>query len=478
MPEDIGGQAIVTQDLTDVIARARKLELGGAYQLPPGDPVTHFGAGFAKVMASNVFLTALPLDFARAHVGYFTAPYEDRVHVVDVQSDTARQSIVVQLDNGVIREARIFKSQGAITLPLGEDDVFFTPSVVTPNLQPQQQCVWPDEAVTEVVPGDGLDPQKVREALDLAFAGEAMTAAFLVTHRGRIIAERYRHGIGISTPLESWSMGKSLTATLLAVLIQQGVYDLWQPAPIPKWQSPGDPRAEIRIVDILRMSSGLRFRAMQDPDYDPSLGYPDHLYVYTGCINAFEYAASRPQQWLPNTVGRYRNGDPLLASYLIRLAVEGRCEDYHAFPQRALFDPLGIKHMVLETDPYGNFLTQGYELGSARDWARLGNLYLNDGVWNGKRLLPAGWVDFVSTLAPAWLADGRPVYGGFFWINGDGGMPIPRDAYFMAGAGSQRTVIIPSHDLVVVRIGHYGGAVEGAEALKRSLAKLMEATRA
>lgn len=475
MPEDTGGQAVVTQNITEIVERARHLDLGGEYAIPPGDPLTHFGAGFAKVMASNVFLTGLPLAFAREHVGYFTAPYEQRRHVLDVQADMARKAITVHLANGITREARIFQSQGAITLPLGQDTVFFPPSTVTPHLQPQQQCVWPDEPVSRVERHSGLNPEKVQEALDLAFASEAMTAAFVVTYQGRIVAERYREGIGIHTPLESWSMGKSLTATLLALLIQQGVYDLWQAAPVPQWQSPGDPRAAIRIADIVRMSSGLRFRAMQDPEYQPHLGYPDHLYVYTGGINAFAYAASRPQQWPPNTVGRYRNGDPVLANYLIRLAVESRGEDYHAFPQRTLFDPLGIRSMIMETDPYGNFLTQGYELASARDWARLGNLYLHDGVWNGTRLLPEGWTTFVSTLAPAWLADRRPVYGGFFWINGDGAMPIPREAYFMAGAGEQRAVIIPSHNMVVVRLGHYSGAVAGGVALKQALGKLMEA---
>jgi CubicO group peptidase (beta-lactamase class C family) len=270
-------------------------------------------------------------------------------------------------------------------------------------------------------------------------------------------------------------MGKSLTATLMGVLMQQDVYDLMQPAPIPEWQGEGDPRARIRIADILRMSSGLRFRAPQDPDFDPALGYPDHLYVYTGCINSFQWAATRPRQWDPNTVGRYRNSDPVLANYLIRLAVEARGEDYHSFPQRQLFDKLGIRNMVLETDPYGNFLLQGYEFGTARDWARLGNLYLQDGVWRGERILPEGFVEFVSTVAPAWEADGRPIYGGFFWINGMDQYPIPRASYYMAGAGNQKTFVIPSHELVVVRLGHYKGGDPGDEGLKRALAFLMEA---
>jgi CubicO group peptidase (beta-lactamase class C family) len=277
------------------------------------------------------------------------------------------------------------------------------------------------------------------------------------------------------TPLEGWSMGKSLTATLLGILIKQGVYRLQQPAPIPEWQTPGDPRAAIRIADILHMSSGLRIRAPQDPDFDPSGPYPDHLYLYTGSVNSFQYAATRPLQWPPNTVGRYHNTDPVLINYLIRLAVEKRNEEYLSFPQRALFDKIGIRTMVMETDPFGNFLTQGYELASARDWARLGNLYLQDGVWNGERILPDGYAKFVSTLAPAWEADKRPVYGGFFWINGDGTFPVPSDAYYMSGAGGQTTLIVPSHDLVMVRMGHFKGSTPGAASFRRALALLMEA---
>ena len=114
-------------------------------------------------------------------------------------------------------------------------------------------------------------------------------------------------------------------------------------------------------------------------------------------------------------------------------------------------------------------------MGTGHDWARLGNLYLQNGVWNNERILPEGYSEFVSTLAPAWVADGRPVYGGFFWVNGTGIYPIPKDAYYMAGAGNQKTFIIPSHDLVVVRLGHYKGGIPGDEGLKNALRLLMDA---
>ena len=460
-----------------LFARAQSLELETEYVAPPGNSLEHHTAGFAKILCSALFITGLDADFAAENIGYFTSPYAERSQVTERVIDRKSQAVHLTLPNGVTRTARYYGDQGCVALPIGQKSVYFAPVAVESALPDPSNQPWPmgDMLSDEPLPTE-VDAEKVAAAVNAAFEpAKGMTAAFVVTWQGRIIGERYREGIDIHTPLESWSMGKSLTATLMGILIQRGVYDLWQPAPVPEWQGEADPRAEIRIADILRMSSGLRFRSPSDPDFDPAEGYPDHLYVYTGSVNSFEWAATRPQQWPPNTVGRYRNSDPVLINYLIRLAVEGRGENYHSFPQRALFDKLGIRNMVLETDPYGNFLLQGYEFGTGRDWARLGNLYLQDGVWNGERILPEGYAEFVSTVAPAWEADGRPVYGGFFWINRTGSYPIPRDAYYMAGAGNQKTFIIPSHNLVVVRLGHYKGGTPGNEGLKNALRLLVDA---
>ena len=461
----------------DLLARAKALELNTPYVPPPGDPLEHQASGYAKVMCSAVFITKLDPDFAAANIGGFTGPFEERAKLAKPVIDRTNKTVTVTASNGVKRVARYVGSQGCVTLPTGTNSLHFTPIRVTSKLPNPSTQPWPMGDVVSKGPlPSEINAAKLNEAVDAAFdPAEGMTAAFIVTHKGRIIAERYRKGITSTTPLESWSMGKSLIATLMGVLIKQGVYDLWQPAPIPEWQGKDDPRAKIRIADIMRMSSGLRIRATQDPDYDPALGYPDHFYFYTGGINTAQYAATRPQQWPPNTIGRYRNCDPSLISYLIRLAVEKRGEEYLSFPQRALFDKIGIRTMVLETDPYGNFLTQGYEFASGRDWARLGNLYLQDGIWKGERILPEGFARFVSTIAPAWEADKRPVYGAFFWVNGDGAYPVPKEAYYMAGAGGQFTMIVPSHDLVVVRLGHYRGSREGTQALRKALALLMEA---
>jgi len=459
-----------------LMARAKSLELNTPYVPPPGNPLEHHAAGFAQIMCSAVFITGLDPDFAAENVGYFVAPYPERKKVGKPVIDRDQKEVHIRLPNGVTRTARYIGDQGCVTLARGKNTFHYTPVKLASALPAASTQPWP---MGDLLPKDPLpreiDAVKLKQAVDAAFPPAEMTAAFVVTWKGRLIAERYGEGINDQTPLESWSMGKSLTATLMGILIRQGVYALWQPAPIPEWQSPGDPRAKIRIADLLHMSSGLRSKAPLDPDFDPSGTYPDHLYLYTGGVDSFHYAATRPQQWPPNTVGRYRNTDPVLTNYLIRLGVEKRGEKYLSFPRRALFDKIGIRTLVMETDPYGNFLTQGYELACARDWARLGNLYLQDGVWNGERILPEGFVRFVSTPAPAWEADRRPIYGGFFWLNRDAAFPVPKEAYYMSGAGGQTTLIMPSHDLVVVRLGHYKGSEAGEAGFQKALALLMEA---
>lgn len=460
-----------------LIARAKSFELPTEWVPPPGEAINHHTAGFAKTLCSGVFITGLTPEDAAAHVGGFTAPFEERGVVTDTVVDFEHQSVSLTLPSGVVRTAKRYGSQGCVALAIGEDSVHFTPSVVEPHLPDPATTPWPmGDVVSADWPAE-LDKAAIDAALDAGFGTpEAMTLGIAVTYKGQLIGERYSDEVDMHTPLESWSMGKSLTGTLMGTLIQQGVYDLWQSAPIPEWQQPGDPRQEIRIGDIMRMSSGIRIHAPQDPDYDPSAGYPDHVYFYTATANSFEWAATRPQQWPPNTVGRYRNCDPVLTNYLIRLAVEGRGEDYHAFPQRQLFDKIGIRNAVLETDIYGNFLTQGYEFLPPRDWARVGNLYLQDGVWNGERLLPEGYVEYVRELAPAWVADGRPIYGGgFMWVNGDGSWPLPTSAFGFRGAGGQSVTIVPTHGLVIVRLGKYTGAGPGGQALDRMFEALIEA---
>ena len=459
-----------------LIERGKRLELDTPYTPPPGDPDSHYTMGFARTLCSGVFVSGLDADFAANSIGFFTSPLETRDVVVTRDVDRENATVNLTTNKGVTRTAKFIGDLGCVPLPIGETEPFFEPPVIQSALPDRATTPWPmgDIVADDPIPSE-IDQEQLAKAVDTFYTDGVMTASLVITYNGQIIAERYADGIDIDTPLESWSMSKSLSATLMGVLIQQGEYTLDQPAPIPEWKEEGDSRQAIRVQDILRMSSGLRCRNKGDPDYDPALGFPDHLYLYTGTVNSFHYAATRPQQWEPNTVGRYRNCDPVLTNYLVRLAVEGRGDDYHQFPQTHLFDKIGVRDLVFQTDPYGNILLQGSSLGPARDWARLGNLYLNDGMANGERVLPEGYSDFVSTVAPAWEADGRPIYGGFFWLSGaDYGLE-PGDVYGMRGAGGQVVDIVPSKGLVIARLGHYAGAPVWGDARRAGMKILMEA---
>ena len=305
---------------------------------------------------------------------------------------------------------------------------------------------------------------KLKQALDAAFdPAAAMTAAFVVTWKGRLIAERYGKGITPHTPLESWSMGKSVTAALMGILDPAGrLRPFAAGARFRSGRAPGDPRAKIRIADLLHMSSGLRIRAPQDPDYDPAGPYPDHVYLYTGGVDAFHYAATRPLQWPPGNVGRYRNTDPVLTNYLVRLGRREAQRGIPVVPAAGAFRRDRRSHHGDGDRPVRQLPDAGIRASHRRATGRDSAISIcRTACGTAKRILPEGFVKFVSTVAPAWQADRRPIYGGFFWINGDGAFPVPKDAYFMAGAGGQKALIVPSHDLVVVRMGHYRGGGPG-----------------
>jgi hypothetical protein len=311
------------------LARDHGLELLTRYVPPPGNPLEHHAAGFAQIMCSAVFVTGLDPEFAAENVGYFTAPYAERAKLGKPVIDRSAKTVSVAVPGGITRIAKYIGDQGCVTFEPNKNAPEYTPHPVPRRMPDPASEAWPDgDALPSNAPpgktgAPGWDAAKVARAVDAAFASPAgMTAAFIVTWRGQIIAERYAPGITMHTPLESWSMGKSVTATLLGIFIKRGDYALLRPAPIPEWRAPGDPRAKIRIADLLRMSSGLRIRARYDPDYDPTGPYPDHLYFYTGSAspmrfpklcNALKFPDSRARRcprspwYSPSTYARSRS---------------------------------------------------------------------------------------------------------------------------------------------------------------------------
>jgi CubicO group peptidase (beta-lactamase class C family) len=437
---------------------------------PQGTATENGLAGYAKILCSAVFVSGRTPEDGAQGSAYFFMPAAERDKVtwkVDREAKLVRASF-----GNVTREARFYGDQGCIIQNLTKPGIHFAPTAVKTTLPDAASQAWPmgDRPDTTPFPA-GVDRAKIDAAVDAAFSdAAAQTAAFLVVYKGRIIGERYKDGITRDTQLESWSMGKSLAATMFALLIKDGTYTLEQPAPVPLWRQPGDPRAGIRNIDLLRMSAGLKFVGNQEGSNAEVL---DHYYIYTGGIDAYEYSYTRPPEFPPNTRGFYRNCDPLTIGYLVKNAVLQRGDNILTWPQRMLFDKIGIRRQVLETDPYGNFLITGYDYGTARNWARIGMLYLQDGMWQGQRILPEGWSKFVSTPAPAWTS---PEYGGLFWLNGAGAWKsLPPETYLAAGAGGQNTWIVPSKDLVIVRMGHMRGQNAARKITNTALGLVMEA---
>jgi CubicO group peptidase (beta-lactamase class C family) len=438
--------------------------------MPPDNPDSWRTAGTAKILCSALFVSGREQDEAIAHItDYFIGNKRDSL---TFSVDRAKKTVRATLANRLTREAHYYGDQGCIINQPGRDTIYFKPVRVTSALPPASSMDWPmgDRNAFDAAPA-GVDTAKVRQAVDAAFSNpNGLTAAFVVVYKNRIIAERYGAGANANMRLESWSMGKSIAGTLIGLLLNDGAFKLEDPAPVPAWhKTPDDPRAKIRIMDLMRMSSGLRF-SRGSPEDIP--GYHDHDLPYTGAIDAVDFVLSRPLQFEPNTFGRYRNSDPLTLGYIVRETVRKRGEEYLTYPQRALFDKLGMRGQVLETDPYGNFLITGYDYGTGRNWARLGMLYANDGVWMGKRMFPEGFVKFVATPAPAWRT---PTYGGMVWVNGDSAWALPRDAFAFKGAGEQNVYVVPSHSLVIVRMGHYPGARASTAGTRRAHQLLMEA---
>ena len=292
-----------------------------------------YAARAAKVLCSAVFVSGREPDEALrnsvlAGTSVLTLP-EEIFSEIDI--DHEKKEVCIKLNDAPTRKARYYGDQGCIIIPLDGTDVFFQPKKVETSLPDPMTQQWPagDILSDEPLPEE-VDEVKLEEAVDAVFASpDCCTTAFIVVYKGKIIAEHYDLEVDKNTQLESWSMGKSVTAALVGILIQQGHFGLWDPAPIPRWHVKGDPRSKIRVADLLRMSSGLKFIGANEPREKWERGVPDHLYVYSGAIDVFQFSISRTPEYPPNTVGRYRNCDPLSLGYIIKKTVTEMGEEYH-----------------------------------------------------------------------------------------------------------------------------------------------------
>jgi CubicO group peptidase (beta-lactamase class C family) len=296
------------------------------------------------------------------------------------------------------------------------------------------------------------------------------TRAVVVVQNGRLVAERYADGIGPGTRLLGWSMTKSIMNALVGILVGDGRLSVHAPAPVEAWRNPGDPRQQITLDHLMRMSSGL-----QSSD-DGMVPFNDVTQMLFQTPDMAAFASAKDLDAAPGVEWRYSSGSSLIVSSILRRVLGD--EAYHRFPYSALFGPLGMTSAVLETDASGTFVGSSLMYASARDWARFGLLYAQDGIWNGHRILPTGWVDYTRTPSPA---DPRHIYGAHFWLR----VPpdytrrhalVPDDAFHAVGHEAQFVSVVPSRNAVIVRLGktRYPDAWDHSVFLSAVLAALDE----
>jgi len=327
-----------------------------------------------------------------------------------------------------------------------------------------QQFKFPEKpaAYTDTIPwpmGDKLcdtfpaaiDSLKLQSAIKKVFVEEdtilpVRTRAVIVVYDGQLIAEHYADGFSAKTKLAGWSMTKTVTGALIGILVKQGKLSVGNPAPVPEWQSAGDPRHSISIENLLQQRSGLDFEEIYYRASDAT-----RMLFLKSDMAAF--TASHPLKFRPGSVFHYSSGNSNILSRIIRQTVGDSL--YVCFPYEELFYKLGMYSAVLEPDPSGTFVGSSYMYANTRDWARLGLLFLNDGVINKERILPKDWVAKSTTPASA---DKRG-YGYQIWLNTGGDTSVkhypsaPADMFYADGFESQLIFVIPSKKLVIVRMG-------------------------
>lgn len=417
-----------------------------------GSRLAAIGTAYAaKILCSGIFVAQR--DAQSLLATDVSADYLSLLRHVDVQVDRGAREVTATLFGIAKRKAAYREGRGCAVIHGGAAQPPVPRTDGSMDRRRAQRAVMDEFDTVGGLPPE-LDQSRLEAALEWAFlesnpARPRRTRAIVVVYRGRLIAERYADPFTKDTPLNGWSMTKSVVNALVGVLVKEEKVSLSDSVAIPQWRGSSDPRRKITLEQLLRMSSGLQFRE------DFRNLFADLTYMLLGVPDAAAYAAAKPLEAEPGTRWSYSSGTPNIIAYAMHQIVGD--SDYLEFPRRALFDRLGMTSAVLETDAAGTFVGSSFMYATARDWARFGLLYLRDGAWSGQRILPEGWVAYTQTPAPN-APDQQ--YGAHFWLRiptrfrcGNDSRRLPADAFHAIGHEGQFITIIPSRQLVLVRLG-------------------------
>jgi CubicO group peptidase (beta-lactamase class C family) len=403
----------------------------------------------AKTMCSCVFVAGrTPESVVEKELQVF--PGVSKADIQLTEDSSVHATLLGKTSVAIFR-----KGLGCTLLSEAEEKQIRDQKIILP-VQPaldQDTIPWPmGDLIVDSIPS-GIKNDILIKTLDDAFFEQDPTRplntfAVVVVHDGKIIAERYAPGVFRNSKLMGWSMTKSITNSLIGILVKDGKLKTESPAPVSEWQD--DERKNITLNNLLQASSGL--------DWSESYFVPTSTF-HKMFIHSDDKAAFARGMRLDDKPGehfRYSSGTTIILSGIIRETVGD--ESYYKFPYEKLFYKIGMNQAIMEPDASGTFVGSSYCYASARDWARFGLLYLNDGVWNGERILPEGWVKYSLTpTASAKMGE----YGAQWWLNAGAQNhqenrkypKIPADAYWADGFEEQYVMVIPSEKLVVVRLG-------------------------
>lgn len=411
----------------------------------------------AKEMCSAIFITGrTPADIAKHETGIF--PYYLASYTVNWKDSSVTASVL-----GLAKRKAIFRKGLGATLISGiSEGALRNQAIALPAGLPagQDSSRFP---LGNFIPDSmkaGVNKKELDAAIDEAFAepykkDERQTRAVVVVYDGRLIGEKYAAGYSAGSMQLGWSMTKGIVNALIGILVLQGKLNINSRAPVEEWKN--DERSKITIASLLHMSSGLRF------SWFPA-GPSDLTNMLFKERDMSEFAIEKSLTNEPGTQFHYSDGSANILSFIIRKTVGDKY--YYRFPYEQLFYKIGMRHTLLEVDCSGTFVGSSYCYATARDWARLGLLYANDGVWNGERILPEGWVKFTSTAPPAKNTGKAGKYGALWWTNeADKNSPsvktypdVPSDCISCQGYDGQFVWVIPSKKLVVVRLAFEQGS--------------------
>ena len=393
----------------------------------------------AKSTASSVFLGKRDLAFTDSTDNNF-GPVNLADDDVNIQENTASASVF-----GLKKRIAVYRDGlGSVLIPEDESEITF-------DLKPKRYAFPQDTLPYPIgnnIPQDSIFTNIDYDALNATISNsfdktgetEKQTRSVLVLYKDHLIAEQYADGFDKESLLLGWSMTKSILSTLYGILQTQGTINIYDPAPIDEWKN--DERSEITINDLLQMNSGLEW----DEDYAQISDVTKMLFL--------EPDMTLPQRlkkakYEPGTYWNYSSGTSNLLSGILKDQFNSH-QEYLDFPYKTLIDRIGMHSMLIEADATGHYVMSSYAWATTRDWAKFGLLYLNKGKWNDEYIFDGKWPLYVSSSAPG--SEDR--YGGHFWLNKGKYLPdVPEDVYYADGFQGQRVFIIPSKDMVVVRMG-------------------------